>query len=123
MEQSKIKEDESIAKPGIQAGIHIPGLQIINGKRVAVETAETGQGQKKGRVTVEGAGRVRGCFAVDAKAGPANLLTCKPANLQTCEPANLLKKKKRKRNLADVGGEATVNTVPRTPQCSITKNL
>ena len=103
MEQSKTKEDEWIAKPGIQAGIHIPGLQVINGKRVAVETAETGQGQKKGRVTVEGAGRVRGCFAVAAKAGPANLQTCnlqtcKPASWQTCKPANPLKKRTEKPN-------------------------
>lgn len=79
LEQSKIKEGEWIAKLGIQAGIHIPGLRLINDKRVAVETGETGQGQKK-----KGGSRlrVRGVSAAASrllqKLGPANF-----ANLQT----------------------------------------
>ena len=82
LEQSKIKEGEWIAKLGIQAGIHIPGLQVINGKRVAVlKEVKQGRGRKKGGLRL----RVRGVSAAASrllqKLGP---LTCKLANLRTC---------------------------------------
>ena len=52
-----------VAKLGIQAGIHIPGLQVINDKRVGAEIGETGQGEKKGGSRL----RVRGVSAAASR--------------------------------------------------------